>query len=65
MIDVKEAALAGIDAAFQGGIARLFDVYHRREQRDGDALDRFTSGFDTLLTDYQEARQIIDSRLQQ
>ncbi len=64
MIDLKDLAQSGIDDAFKTALGHLFETYRVSvlSEPKESPLKRFATGYDSLLTSYQDARAMIDSR---
>lgn len=64
MIALKDLAEQGVDEAFKTALGHLFENYRvavLAEPKESP-LKRFATGYDSLLTSYQDARTMIDAK---
>jgi len=51
-----------LDCAFKASFQRLFDVLISASVEDETAFDRFHTGFDKIITRYDEVRTLIKEK---
>ena len=56
----RRLMLEGIDAALQGKVAKLFDVYSSAGYEDETAGIRFKRGLDKVAEDHENARAFVE-----